>query len=152
MKSRILARLLLLSSVAFPTVTSFAETKDVNPEIKVEPVLEDQTANKDSKLSDQFSVICLVNNTDVGMNFRWWVTSSQDVYLPAGYQQTFSWNDTGAHSITVRYNADLSGGVAWKTYSLQAGAAPFPDCQYGRKYQFSKVGSRWVEIYQGITP
>lgn len=140
----------LLLSLSFSPL-AFAEDAS-EPKIVVSPISEVQ--NESSLVNDQFSVICLRNRTDVTMNYQWVSSggSPTNYSLQPGYQQSFYWNDTNYHFINVTYDGDLTGGTAWKTYGLTAKSAQFPGCEYGNPYHFAKVGTRWVEIYSGLTP
>jgi hypothetical protein len=102
--------------------------------------------------SDQFAVICLKNNSTATVGFQWTDNQPHNETMAPGYWRSFYWNDTGSHSIIVKYDADTVGGSkAWKTYKLDTIPAPFPDCQYGNKYQFRNVSDRWIELYTGHT-
>lgn len=146
---RLLVSAFLLSSFAFP---AFSDDGSSEPEMKITKIEDSENTQSEASAMNQFSVVCLINRTDVTMTFQWRDSSSHNTSLAPGYQQSFSWNDTKPHHIVVQYDSDLSDRVAWKTYRLDAASAAFPDCSFGKKYQFSKVQSRWVDIYTAIAP
>jgi hypothetical protein len=152
MKTKILVNLFVFSTLIL-SAYGFANTQmETSPQTKTGTVEETQTPNEDSELLEQFSVICLTNNSNANVGFQWTDNAPHNMVLAPSQWQSYSWNDGGSHSITVMYDADTTSGSVWKTYRLYSAPAQFPDCQYGNRYHFSNVTDRWIELYSGLRP
>lgn len=140
--------LVFVASLSLASVQAYSESFSEGEVLttEVEPISNEAGPN-------QFAVVCIVNESGINVNFsyRWGDGSWNSRSTEAGHSRWFSWKYAPGGSSSPRFQItfdyDLrSGRDSRKTYTLDRYAAPFEDCNYGKKYKFMRTGD-FIDLY-----
>jgi hypothetical protein len=98
-------------------------------------------------------LVCLRNRTnwDINYRYRWGEAEWKSQTVSAGHSRFHWWNYApGSHSspnFEIRFDADFTNGTDYRQYDLKRYRAADTDCWDGKVYEFKKVGSKAIDLY-----
>lgn len=121
-----------------------------DPSTGIEPIM---TKFFDEDGANQFGVLCLLNETGIGVNYsyKWGNNPWKSANVSAGNHRWHAWRyapgSSSSPTFQIDYDYDLRPGRnSRKTYTLKRYSAPFEACDYGKKYKFKRVGD-FIEVH-----
>jgi hypothetical protein len=100
-----------------------------------------------------YGLVCLVNRTDWDINYRFrWGDGEWRSRTVSADRSRYHWWDyaPGSHSspnFEIRFDADFTNGTNYRQYDLERYRAANKDCWDGKVYEFKKVGSNAIGLY-----
>jgi hypothetical protein len=121
--------------------------QDIETENPAAPLLNGASPD----VNEQFSVVCVINNTGITVNYstKWgWSSNWTGWSLADRWYRWYSWPSTYSPRFYIQFDYDLRPNrYSLKTYWLPAYAAQYEACDYGAKYRFKREGD-FIDLYR----
>ncbi len=101
-----------------------------------------------------FGIVTIENKTDITLNYDYvnfdgqWHSASIEPGAQNYYWYNYEYqNENASPPFGIRFDGDLSEGVAMRQYTLGRNSAAYVDADFGRKYDFRYQAGHQVNLF-----